>query len=203
MPKKSTFFNEFKTFISRGSVMDMAVGIIVGTAFTAIVNSLVKDMLMPIIGLILGGVSFTDLKFVITAATDQTAEVAINWGTFIQRIVDFLIISFVVFVMVRSLNTRVTAGAEERRGSASSGPRPPHRPMWCAHRDRDLLKERLGRPCLTKTLCGSISSTCSVAQLDRHFPPKEGSCVRIAPGAEKRSSLPTSFHIQPNCPIIV
>ncbi|HPZ15927.1 MAG TPA: large-conductance mechanosensitive channel protein MscL [Sphaerochaeta sp.] len=143
MPKKSTFFNEFKTFISRGSVMDMAVGIIVGTAFTAIVNSLVKDMLMPIIGLILGGVSFTDLKFVITAATDQTAEVAINWGTFIQRIVDFLIISFVVFVMVRSLNTlrdKLEPKKEEEAPAPEAPPAPPADVVLLTE-IRDLLKK--------------------------------------------------------------
>ncbi|MDY0304043.1 MAG: large-conductance mechanosensitive channel protein MscL [Sphaerochaeta sp.] len=143
MPKKSTFFNEFKTFISRGSVMDMAVGIIVGTAFTAIVNSLVKDMLMPIIGLILGGVSFTDLKFVIAAATDQTAEVAINWGTFIQRIVDFLIISFVVFVMVRSLNTlrdKLEPKKEEEAPAPEAPPAPPADVVLLTE-IRDLLKK--------------------------------------------------------------
>ncbi len=143
MPKKSTFFNEFKTFISRGSVMDMAVGIIVGTAFTAIVNSLVKDMLMPIIGLILGGVSFTDLKFVITAATDQTAEVAINWGTFIQRIVDFLIISFVVFVMVRSLNTlrdKLEPKKEDEAPAPEAPPTPPADVVLLTE-IRDLLKK--------------------------------------------------------------
>ena len=143
MPKKSTFFNEFKTFTSRGSVMDMAVGIIVGTAFTAIVNSLVKDMLMPIIGLILGGVSFTDLKFVIAAATDQTAEVAINWGTFIQRIVDFLIISFVVFVMVRSLNTlrdKLEPKKEEEAPAPEAPPAPPADVVLLTE-IRDLLKK--------------------------------------------------------------
>lgn len=143
MPKKSTFFNEFKTFISRGSVMDMAVGIIVGTAFTAIVNSLVKDMLMPIIGLILGGVSFTDLKFVIAAATDQTAEVAINWGTFIQRIVDFLIISFVVFVMVRSLNTlrdKLEPKKEDEAPAPEAPPTPPADVVLLTE-IRDLLKK--------------------------------------------------------------
>jgi len=143
MPKKSTFFNEFKTFISRGSVMDMAVGIIVGTAFTAIVNSLVKDMLMPIIGLILGGVSFTDLKFVIAAATDQTAEVAINWGTFIQRIVDFLIISFVVFVMVRSLNTLrdKLEPKKEKEAPAPEAPPTPPADVVLLTEIRDLLKK--------------------------------------------------------------
>lgn len=143
MPKKSSFLNEFKTFISRGSVVDMAVGIIVGTAFTAIVNSLVKDMLMPIIGLILGGISFADLKFVITAATEQGAEVAINWGTFIQRVIDFLIISFVVFIMVRSINTlrdRLEPKKEEEAPPAPKAPPAPPADVVLLTEIRDLLK---------------------------------------------------------------
>lgn len=141
MAKKSTFLNEFKTFISRGSVVDMAVGIIVGTAFTAIVNSLVKDMLMPIIGLILGGISFTDLKFVIAAATEQSAEVAINWGTFIQKIIDFLIISFVVFIMVRSINT-LRSHLEPKKEDAPSSPPPPPADVVLLTEIRDLLKRQ-------------------------------------------------------------
>ncbi len=85
---------------SRGNVMDMAVGIIIGTAFTAIVSSLVKDILMPFISLIIGGINFTDLKIVIAQATANTAEVAITYGIFIQKVIDFLIIAFVVFMMV-------------------------------------------------------------------------------------------------------
>ena len=100
----SKMLGEFKKFITRGNVMDMAVGIIIGSAFTAIVNSLVKDVLMPFIGLILGGVSFVDLKIVIAEATEQTAEVAILYGSFIQKVIDFLIIAFVVFMIVRSIN---------------------------------------------------------------------------------------------------
>lgn len=105
MAKERKILEEFKTFITRGNVMDMAVGIIVGTAFTAIVNSMVKDILMPFIGLIIGGISFVDLKLVITAATESTAEVAINYGMFIQKIIDFLIIALVVFLIVRTINT--------------------------------------------------------------------------------------------------
>jgi len=104
MAKERKILGEFKKFITRGNVIDMAVGIIVGTAFTAIVTSLVKDILMPFIGLIIGGISFVDLKLVITAATETTAEVAINYGTFIQKIIDFLIIALVVFFIVRTIN---------------------------------------------------------------------------------------------------
>lgn len=104
MIKERKILGEFKKFITRGNVIDMAVGIIVGTAFTAIVNSMVKDILMPFIGLIIGGVSFVDLKVVITAATESTAEVAIRYGMFIQKIIDFLIIALVVFLLVRTIN---------------------------------------------------------------------------------------------------
>lgn len=104
MTKDKKILGEFKKFITRGNVMDMAVGIIVGTAFTAIVNSMVKDILMPFIGLIIGGISFVDLKIVITAATDTTAEVAIRYGLFFQKVLDFLIIALVVFLIVRTIN---------------------------------------------------------------------------------------------------
>lgn len=145
MAKKSTFFAEFKTFISRGSVVDMAVGIIVGTAFTAIVNSLVKDILMPFIGLILGGISFTDLKFIITAATESSAEVAINWGMFIQKIIDFLIISFVVFVMVRSINQfreRFEKSQEAEAAAKPAAPPAPPEDIVLLTEIRDLLQKQ-------------------------------------------------------------
>lgn len=114
MAKDKKILGEFKKFITRGNVMDMAVGIIVGTAFTAIVNSMVKDILMPFIGLIIGGISFVDLKIIITAATETTAEVAIRYGMFIQKVIDFLIIALVVFFIVRTIN-RMREKIEARR----------------------------------------------------------------------------------------
>ena len=83
------FFDEFKKFISRGNVVDMAVGVVVGTAFTKIVNSLVNDVIMPMLGVITGGVNFADLKYVITPGTEEVAEVAVKYGQFIQNIIDF------------------------------------------------------------------------------------------------------------------
>ena len=101
--KKSKLFQEFKAFISRGNVVDMAVGVVVGTAFTAIVNSLVKDVIMPFVGWIIGGVNFGDLKIVLAPAAGEAAEVAILYGVFLNQVVNFLILSFVVFVMVKIL----------------------------------------------------------------------------------------------------
>lgn len=91
------FFDEFKEFISRGNVMDMAVGIIVGSAFTAIVTSLVNDLIMPLVGIITGGINISDL-----AVTVGTAD--LKYGSFLQAVINFLIISFVVFSMVKVMN---------------------------------------------------------------------------------------------------
>lgn len=96
---------EFKTFILRGNVLDMAVGVIVGGAFGKITTSLVNDVIMPLVGMLLGKVNFSDLKIVLQAATEETAEVSLNYGNFIQQVVDFLIISACVFVMVKVFNS--------------------------------------------------------------------------------------------------
>ena len=104
--EKKGIVAEFKEFITRGNVMDMAVGIIIGGAFTAIVTSLVNDLLMPIIGVIFGGIDFTSLKYVIRAADEAAGieEAAIRYGSFIQAIVNFLLITIVIFLLVRGLN---------------------------------------------------------------------------------------------------
>lgn len=104
MNKAREFFAEFKKFISRGNVVDLAVGVVVGGAFTSIVNSLVKDMIMPIFGLLFGGIDFTSLRYVISPASGGSPEAAIYYGNFIQNIVNFLLISFVIFSVIRTLN---------------------------------------------------------------------------------------------------
>ena len=103
------FFQEFKTFAMRGNVMDMAIGIILGGAFGKIISSLVGDLIMPLAGMMIGGVNFTDLKITLKDAyTDNLGEivpaVAINYGTFLQTILDFLIIAFCIFLIIRGLN---------------------------------------------------------------------------------------------------
>lgn len=102
--EKKGFIAEFKEFISRGNVMDLAVGMIIGAAFTAIVNSLVNDVVMPAIGMIIGNNSFENFKYVIKAAEGDNPESAIYYGTFIQNIVNFLLIALVVFMLVKVIN---------------------------------------------------------------------------------------------------
>jgi large conductance mechanosensitive channel len=96
--------NEFKAFAMKGNVVDMAVGIIIGVAFGKIVSSLVADLLMPPLGLLIGGVNFTDLKLIIKAATDTTPAVTWNYGNFIQVVPDFLIAAFAVFIAIKGMN---------------------------------------------------------------------------------------------------
>lgn len=103
--KAKGFWGEFKQFISRGNVMDMAVGVIIGTAFTAIVNSLVKEVIMPFVGWLIGGINFSDFKIVLSPSVGETPEVAILYGSFLNQIINFLIIAFVVFVMVKAINS--------------------------------------------------------------------------------------------------
>ncbi|MBQ9845223.1 MAG: large-conductance mechanosensitive channel protein MscL [Oscillospiraceae bacterium] len=138
------FINEFKAFISRGNVVDMAVGVIVGSAFTAIVNSLVKDVVTPFIGVLTGGVDFTQMKYVITPAVGDTPEVAILYGSFIQAIINFLIIAFVVFCMVKMINTMRAKMEEQKKKEEAAKPAEPPKPseeVLLLTEIRDLLKK--------------------------------------------------------------
>ena len=92
---------DFKEFAFKGNVLDMAIGVIIGAAFGKIVTSLVNDLIMPIISILTGGINFKDLKLVITPAHGDVAENAIAYGSFIQNVVDFLIIAFCIFLFVR------------------------------------------------------------------------------------------------------
>lgn len=105
MKKMKKFFGDFKKFISRGNVLDLAVAVIIGGAFAKIIGSLVKDILMPVISLVVGDKGFENYKYVISPAdtVNGIAENAINYGVFIQNIIDFLIIAFVIFIIVRSI----------------------------------------------------------------------------------------------------
>ena len=96
---------DFKEFALRGNVLDLAVAVIIGSAFGNIITSLVDDILMPVIGILLGGVNFSDLKYVITPASGEVAESAILYGQFIQSVLDFTIIAFSIFLIVRLLTS--------------------------------------------------------------------------------------------------
>ena len=130
------FLSEFKTFIARGNVIDMAVGVIVGGAFGKITNSLVNDVIMPAVSMLLGGVDFTAWKIVLKeavtevgadgAVVETAAEVAINYGNLIAVIVDFLIIAFSVFCMVKVINAmREKAEALKKKEAEEAAPADP------------------------------------------------------------------------------
>jgi large conductance mechanosensitive channel len=95
---------EFKTFIAKGNVLDLAVGVVIGAAFGKITTSLVEDIINPILGLLIGGVDFTQLKVVLKEAVGDTPEVAVKYGNFIQVLIQFLIIAWVIFLIVKLAN---------------------------------------------------------------------------------------------------
>ncbi len=97
-------FNEFKEFAVRGNVIDLAVGIIIGVAFNKIVSSLVKDIIMPPIGLLIGNVDFSELAWVLKEKTADAEAVSISYGLFINTIIDFVIVAFAVFLVIRQIN---------------------------------------------------------------------------------------------------
>ena len=102
--KTAGFFDEFKKFISKGSVIDMAVGVIVGSSFSAIVNSLVGDILSPVLSLLTHKINFSDLKIVLAPAAEGMEETAILYGTFIENVINFLFQAFAIFILVKAIN---------------------------------------------------------------------------------------------------
>jgi large conductance mechanosensitive channel len=132
------FFAEFKEFISRGDVMSMAVGIIIGSAFTAIVTSLVNDIITPVIGVILGGVDFSGLSI-------SLGEAAINYGSFIQAIINFLLTALVLFSIVKSFNSMKKLAEkkkEEEKAAAPAEPAPVPADVALLTEIRDLLQKQ-------------------------------------------------------------
>ncbi len=130
-------FKEFKEFISKGNVLDLAVAVIIGGAFGKIITSLVDDVLMPAIGILLGGINFTEYKYVITPAAGDVAESAILYGQFIQSFVDFIIIGFSIFVIVRIINKFNKSEPVEE-----PTPEEPSKEEVLLGEIRDLLKEK-------------------------------------------------------------
>ena len=136
MDKAKGFFAEFREFISRGSVVDLAVGIIIGSSFTAIVSSLVNDLVMPCVGWLLKGVDFKDFKHILTPAAEGLEEVAIRYGSFIQSIINFILIALVVFLLIKFIN------AFRRKGDEASPEEPkPDPQLEMLTEIRDLLKK--------------------------------------------------------------
>jgi large conductance mechanosensitive channel len=134
------FFGEFRAFISRGNVIDLAIGIIIGAAFTTIVNSLVKDIIMPPVGLVTGGVDFSNIFITLsggsyaTLAEAQAAGAAtLNVGLFLNAVVNFLIVAMAIFILVKQIN-------RFQRQQEQAAPPPPPRSEALLEEIRDLLK---------------------------------------------------------------
>lgn len=144
---KTTLLQEFKTFAMKGNVIDMAVGVIIGGAFGKIVSSVVADIIMPPLGLLIGGVNFTDLKWVMKdavldeAGKDITAAVTLNYGNFLQVTFDFLIIAFSIFLFIKLLN-RLTQKSKAEEEAKPAAPPAPSKEEVLLTEIRDLLKEK-------------------------------------------------------------
>ena len=132
-----SMMSEFKSFAMRGNVVDMAVGIIIGGAFGKIVSSFVGDVLMPPIGMAMGGVDFADLSIVLQAATEEAAAVTINYGAFIQTVVDFVIIAFAIFMAVKAMNNM-----KKKEEEAPAAPPKPSDEVQLLTEIRDALKNK-------------------------------------------------------------
>ena len=126
------FIKDFKEFIAKGNVMDMAVAVIIGAAFSNIVTSLVNDVIMPLISKLFGAVSFADLKAVLTPETDDAKAVTLNYGAFIQNIIDFLLVAFVIFIVLKAFM---------RMKKKFEKPEEPKEEEEVAETELDVLKE--------------------------------------------------------------
>jgi large conductance mechanosensitive channel len=132
-----SMMSEFKSFAMRGNVVDMAVGIVMGGAFGKIVSSFVADVLMPPIGIILGGVDFSDLAVTLQDATADAAAVTLGYGTFIQTIVDFLIIAFAIFMVIKAMNS-----VKKKEEEAPPAPPKPSKEEELLTEIRDALQSK-------------------------------------------------------------
>lgn len=142
-----SIFKEFKEFAMRGNVVDMAVGIIIGAAFGTIVKSLVNDVIMPPIGLLLGGVDFTDFFVTLSggsypslAAAKEAGAVTLNYGAFINTVISFIIVAFAVFLLIKQIN-RFTKKEEAKEEAPAEPPAPPREEVLLEE-IRDLLKAK-------------------------------------------------------------
>jgi large conductance mechanosensitive channel len=130
------WLQEFKTFAVKGNVVDMAVGIVIGAAFGKIVSSFVADVIMPPIGLLIGGIDFSNLAITMKAATDKSTAVTLNYGKFIQTLIDFTIIAFAIFMLVKGINA-----LKRSEAAKPSEPAPPPPEVALLTDIRDLLRK--------------------------------------------------------------
>ena len=151
--KKSGFMADFKKFITKGNVVDMAVGVIIGGAFSKIVSSLVNDVIMPMIGMLIGDINFTELKWILAPevldaeGNVTTAAVTVNYGQFIQYVVDFLLVALCIFVALRVITNLSKKLKKEEEEAPAPAPAPapepePSKEELLLTEIRDLLKNK-------------------------------------------------------------
>ena len=140
--KPPAFFAEFRKFVARGNVMDLAVGVIIGGAFSKITTSLVNDIIMPGFSVLLGGINFSDWKWVLKPATDTTEAITINYGAFLSAVLDFFILAFVIFCMMKAINTLHDRMVKKAEATPPPPPPEPSAEEKLLAEIRDLLKEQ-------------------------------------------------------------
>ena len=131
-----SMMSEFKDFAMRGNVVDMAVGIVIGGAFGKIVSSFVADVIMPPIGLLVGGVNFSDLAIILKQAEGEVAAVTMNYGNFLQTLFDFIIIAFAIFMVIKGMNSM-----KKKEEEVPEAPPEPSKEEVLLSEIRDLLKK--------------------------------------------------------------
>jgi large conductance mechanosensitive channel len=129
---------EFKAFAMRGNVLDLAVAVVIGGAFGKIIASFVSDVLMPPIGMLLGGADFTDFVITLKEAQGEVAAVTLNYGTFLQNVVDFLIVAFAIFMVIKGIN----ATKKKKEAAPEPPPPAPSKEEQLLTEIRDLLKNK-------------------------------------------------------------
>lgn len=132
-----SMMSEFREFAMRGNVVDMAVGIVIGAAFGKIVSSFVNDVLMPPIGMLIGGVDFSDLSATLKQATEEAEAVTLNYGLFIQTLIDFVIIAFAIFMVIKAMNS-----LKKKKEEEPAAPPKPSAEESLLTEIRDLLKQQ-------------------------------------------------------------
>lgn len=132
-----SMMKEFKDFAMRGNVIDMAVGIVIGAAFGAIVSSFVANVVTPPLGVLLGGVDFTSMNIVMKEAVGETPAVTLDYGIFLQKVFDFIIVAFAIFMVIKGMNSM-----KKKKEEAPAAPAPPPAEEVLLTEIRDLLKQR-------------------------------------------------------------
>lgn len=132
-----SFLSEFKEFAMKGNVVDLAVGVIIGAAFGKIVSSLVEDVIMPVLGLLIGGVNFTDLAVTLKEAQGDIPAVVLKYGNFLQTVFDFMIVAFAIFLAIKAMNK-----LKRKQEATPAAPPAPAADVVLLTEIRDLLKTK-------------------------------------------------------------